>query len=97
MAVPQRHRPVRCRRRASKLTTWSHAVYDEPDGTCRVDIIDEDGAVWPVARQLTRGQADRLIQKIGDEARESDKPVKVIIRNPYFMAATVITIKRQPL
>jgi hypothetical protein len=64
---------------------------------CRVEITDEDGAVWPVARQVTRGQAERLIQRIAEESRQSRKPIKVVIRDPYFMAATVITLKRQPI
>jgi flagellar motor protein MotB len=77
--------------------TWSHAILDDPDGTCRVEITDEDGEVFPVARAVTRGQAEKLIQQIANESRESRKPIKVIIRDPYFMAATVITLKRQPI
>jgi hypothetical protein len=80
-----------------EATNWSHAILDEPDGTCRVEVTDEDGAVWPVARQVTRGQAARLIERIAAESRESRKPIKVVIRDPYFMAATVITLKRQPI
>jgi hypothetical protein len=76
--------------------TWSHAIFDDPDGTCRVEITDEDGAVFPVARQVSRGQAERLVQRIANEARDSGKPVKAVIRDPYFMAATVIMIKRLP-
>ncbi len=48
----------------------------------------------PVARQMTRGQAQRLIQRIASEAQATGKPVKAVIRDPYFMAATVITLKR---
>jgi hypothetical protein len=76
--------------------TWSHQILDDPDGTCRVEVTDEDGQMLPVARQVTRTQADRLVQRIAEEARDSGKPVKVVIRDPYFMAATVITIKRLP-
>ncbi|HEV7665260.1 MAG TPA: hypothetical protein VGQ62_17145 [Chloroflexota bacterium] len=76
---------------------WSHAIYEDPDGTCRVEVVGEDGVPWPVARQLTRGQADKLIDKIAAESVQSGKPVKVVIRDPYFMAATVITLKRQPI
>jgi hypothetical protein len=75
---------------------WSHAIVDEPDGTCRLEITDEDGEVFPIARQVSRGQAATLVQRIADEARESRKPVKKVIRDPYFMAATVITVKRLP-
>ena len=76
-------------------TSWSHTILDDPDGSCRVEIIDEDGATLPVARQVTRAQAERLVQRIADEAGSSGKPIKVVIRDPYFMAATVITLKRQ--
>jgi len=55
----------------------------------------EDGEVFPVARQVTRAQAERLVQRIVDESRRSRTPIKVVIRDPYFMAATVITLKRQ--
>jgi hypothetical protein len=75
---------------------WTHAVVDEPDGTCRVEITDEDGVDWPVARQVSRAQADRLIQRIEAEAAASGRPVKTVIRDPYFMAATVIMVKRLP-
>ena len=76
---------------------WSHAVFEDTDGTCRVEVTDEDGEVWPVARQVTRGQAERLIERIAEEARTSRKPIKAVIRDPYFMAATVITLKRLPI
>jgi flagellar motor protein MotB len=76
---------------------WSHSIIDDPDGTCRVEVTDEDGEVFPVARQVTRGQAEKLIQKIAAESHESRKPIKVVIRDPHFMAATVITLKRQPI
>ena len=75
---------------------WSHAIIEEADGSCRVEITDEDGAMLPVARQVTRAQAERLVQRIANEADDSGKPVKVVIRDPYFMAATVITVKRLP-
>ena len=73
---------------------WSYAVFDDADGTCRVEVTDEDGLVLPVARQVTRAQAEQLVQRIGAEAGDTGKPVKAVIRDPYFMAATVITIKR---
>jgi flagellar motor protein MotB len=75
---------------------WSHTLIEDADGSFRVEITDEDGVVFPVARQVTRAQAERLIQRIAAEASESVKPVKVVIRDPYFMAATVITVKRLP-
>jgi flagellar motor protein MotB len=73
---------------------WSHTVLEEANGTCRVEITDEDGEVFPIARDVTRQQAERLIQRVADEATKSSKPVKAVIRDPYFMAATVIMIKR---
>jgi hypothetical protein len=73
---------------------WSHVVSTEPDGTCRVEIVDEDGVQYPVARQLTPAQARRLVERIAEEARTERRPVKEVIRDPSFMAATVITIKR---
>ena len=76
------------------LGNWSHAVFEDPDGTCRVEVTDEDGEVFPVARQVTRGQAERLIERIAEESLTSRKPIKIVIRDPYFMAATVITLKR---
>jgi len=82
---------------ADESPRWSHAVIVDPDGTCRVEITDEDGAVFPVARQVTSGQAARLVQRIAAEARESRQPIKAVIRDPYFMAATIITLKRLPI
>ena len=82
---------------ADEPRPWTHRILSDPDGTCRVEITDEDGAVLPVARQVTHGQAEQLVQRIAREARESHQPVKVVIREPYFMAATVITLKRQSL
>jgi hypothetical protein len=76
-------------------SNWSHVIVDDPDGSCRVEINDEDGATLPVARQVSRAQAARLVERIAEEARTSGKPIKVVIRDPYFMAATVITLKRQ--
>ena len=77
--------------------TWSYEFVEEPDATYRVEVTDEDGAMLPVARQVSRGQAEKLVERIAREARREHKPVGAVIRDPYFMAATVITIKRQPL
>jgi hypothetical protein len=76
---------------------WSYQIIEEPDATCRVEVTDEDGAMLPVARQVSRGQAEKLVERIAREARRERKPIRAVIRDPYFMAATVITIKRQPL
>ena len=76
--------------------SWSHSILEEADGTLRVEVTDEDGALLPVARQVTRAQAETLIQRIGAEAEASSRPIKTVIRDPYFMAATVIMVKRLP-
>ena len=76
--------------------TWSYAIHDDADGTCHVEVKDEDGADFPVARQVTRAQVEQLVQRIVDEARDSARPIKTVIRDPYFMAATVIMVKRLP-
>jgi hypothetical protein len=73
---------------------WSHAILDDPDGSCRVEVTDEDGVMLPVARQLNRAQAELLLERIAREAQRERKPIREVIRDPYFMAATVITIKR---
>ncbi len=76
---------------------WSYEIHDEPDGTCRVDILDEDGERVPVARKVTRGQAARIVQAIGEESFATGKPASAVVRDPYFMASTVITVKRQDI
>ena len=76
------------------MADWSHVIETEADGTCRVEIVDEDGVQYPVARQVTPGQARRLVERIAEEAQSEGRPVKDVIRDPSFMAATVITIKR---
>jgi hypothetical protein len=73
---------------------WSYELIEESDATLRVEVTDEDGNMLPVARQVSRGQAEKLIERISAEASREHKPIKVVIRDPYFMAATVITIKR---
>jgi hypothetical protein len=75
---------------------WSHTVIEDPDGTYHVEVTGEDGEMLPIARQVTRLQADTLIQRISTEAHNSRRPVKSVIRDPYFMAAAIITVKRLP-
>ena len=75
----------------------SFDVLEDGDGSFRVEVTDEDGAMLPVVRQVSRAQADLLVERIKREARAERKPIKSVIRDPYFMAATVITIKRQQL
>jgi hypothetical protein len=76
------------------VASWSHTLHADPDGTFRVEVTDEDGETLPVARQVTNGQARTLIERIPREANASHRPVKEVIRDYQFMAASVITIKR---
>jgi hypothetical protein len=76
------------------VADWSHTVLQDGDGTYRVEITDENGAVLPVVRQVTQAQAERLVERVAAEARQSHRPIRTVIRDPYFMAATVITLKR---
>jgi hypothetical protein len=76
------------------VADWSHLIQTEADGTCRVEIVDEDGVQYPVARQVTPGQARRLVERIAEEAQTERRLIKDVIRDPSFMAATVIMIKR---
>ena len=57
-------------------------------------MVDEDGVTLPIGRQLTRAQAERLVERVQREARQERRPIKAVIRDPYFMAATVLTVKR---
>ena len=78
-------------------TGWSYSIQQDGDGACRLEIVDEDGEHWPIARQVSRGQAEKLVVRIVEEARRERKPIKVVIRDPHFMAATVMTVKRQAI
>jgi hypothetical protein len=73
---------------------WSHAILEDAGGMWRVEVTDEDGEMLPIARQVTRIQADTLIARIATESETSRRPIKTVIRDPYFMAATVIVVKR---
>ena len=99
MALPPGDRHVRRGRGPPQLSSASEPAFDviqDADGSFRVEVTDEDGALLPVARQVSRAQADLLVERIKREARTERKAIKSVIRDPYFMAATVITIKRQP-
>lgn len=73
---------------------WSHTLIQEADGTYRLEILDERGERLPVARQLNQGQAKRLLQAIEQEATRRRYAIAEIIRDPDFMAATILAIKR---
>ena len=74
---------------------WSHQAHQDPDGTLRVEIVDEDGARYPVARKLTRPQVEKLLAAIQHESRTANRPVKDVIRDPAFMATTILAIKQR--
>jgi hypothetical protein len=73
---------------------WSHELLQDPDGTYRLEILDERGERYPVARQITTGQANMLLKAIEQEANRRHYAIAEIIRDPVFMATTVMTIKR---
>jgi hypothetical protein len=73
---------------------WSHELVAEPDGTLRLDILDEWDERYPVARGITRKQAELLLAAIEQEATRRRYAVAEIIRDPEFMAPTVIAVKR---
>lgn len=75
-------------------TDWSYALHEEPDGRVRVVVTDENGVAYPVARQFSAAQAERLVAAIRAESRTSRRPIKAVIRDPAFMATTVVAIKR---
>ena len=71
---------------ARHLSSSSEPAYDviqDGDGSFRVEVTDEDGAMLPVVRQVTRAQADVLIERIKREARTQRQPIKRVIRDPY--------------
>jgi hypothetical protein len=73
---------------------WSHELEEEADGTYRLEILDERGERYPVARQITRGQASLLLKAIEQEANRRRHAIAEVIRDPAFMATTVIAVKR---
>ena len=73
---------------------WGHELVSEPDGTLRLDILDERDERYPVARGITPKQAERLLEAIEHEATRRRYAVAEIIRDPEFMAPTVIAVKR---
>ena len=72
---------------------WSHELLPDPDGTYRLEILDERGGRLPVARQITSNQAQLLLQAIEREANRRRFAIAEIIRDPDFMARTVIAVK----
>jgi hypothetical protein len=73
---------------------WSHDLLRDSDGSYRLEILDERGERFPVARQISEGQARRLLRVIEQEAQRRGTPVADVIRDPGFMAPVVISLKR---
>ena len=73
---------------------WSHDLFEEPDGTYRLEVLDERGGRLPVARQITQKQATVLLEAIEREATRRRFAIAEVIRDPEFMAGTVIAIKQ---
>ena len=73
---------------------WGHELIPESDGSFRLEILDERDERFPVARQISADQAKRLLQAIEAEATRRRYAIAEIIRDPVFMAQTVIAIKR---
>ena len=73
---------------------WSHELLPDADGAYRLEILDERGGRLPVARQVSLAQAKLLLKAIEQEATRRRFAIAEIIRDPDFMAPTVIGIKR---
>jgi hypothetical protein len=73
---------------------WSHQLHREPDGTYHLEILDERGELYPIARGITQGQATMLLRAIEQEATRRRYAIAEIIRDPAFMAPTIIAVKR---
>ena len=73
---------------------WSHELIPEADGSCRLEILDERGERWPVARQISPAQAGQLLDAIEREATRRRYAIAEVIRDPAFMAPLIIGVKR---
>ena len=73
---------------------WSPQISQEEDGTYRVAITDEDGVTYPVGRKLTSGQAGLLVLWIQKEHEKSGRRVAEVIRDPEFMASSILVVKQ---
>jgi hypothetical protein len=73
---------------------WSHELLPEADGSCRLEIVDERGERWPLARQIGPAQARALLAAIEQEAARRRWAIAEVIRDPAFMAPLIIAVKR---
>ena len=73
---------------------WSHELVPEPGGTFRLEINDEWGERFPVARGINARQATLLLKAIEDEANRRRYAIAEVIRDPDFMAPAIIALKR---
>jgi hypothetical protein len=73
---------------------WSHELIQEPGGTYRLEIDDEWGERFPVARGINPRQAALLLKAIEAEANRRRFAIAEVIRDPNFMAPAIIDLKR---
>ncbi len=73
--------------------SWGHELVRDRDGSHRVVITGEDGVAFPVGRQLSRRQAELLVQAVDQEHRQSGRAVAAVIRDYRFMASTILAVK----
>ena len=73
---------------------WSHELIAEADGTLRLDIVDERDRRLPIARGITPAQAQALLVAVEREATRRRYAIGEVIRDPAFMAATILAVKR---
>ena len=73
---------------------WSHELIAEPGAGYRLEILDEWGERFPVARGITQREAAILLKAIEDEATRRRYAIAEVIRDPNFMAPAIIALKR---
>ncbi len=73
---------------------WSHELIEDSDGSYRLEILDERDERYPIARGITAGQAKLLLKAIEKEATRRRYAIAEIIRDPAFMAPTIIGVKQ---
>lgn len=73
---------------------WSHELVPEVGGTVRLEINDEWGERYPVARGINPRQAALLLTAIEAEATRRRYAIAEVIRDPDFMAPTILALKR---
>src|SRR5918911_1590683 len=67
---------------------WSHELHQEPDGTYRLEVLDERGERVPVARQITESQAKLSSGAVGD-AHQRQLKYASILADYHLVVRTV--------